>query len=325
MRELTTTQILRETLAAEMRRDGRVFLMGEDIGVYGGSFGVTRGLIDEFGPERVRDTPISEPAIAGAACGAAAGGSRPVAEIMFMDFMTLCVDQLVNQAAKLHYLHGIECPMVVRTPSGGGRGYGATHSQSFERLFFGAPGLRIAAPATGEDASGLLQTAIRDPNPVIFVEHKRLYPLRWEMPDDGLPPPTPFGKARIARAGTDVTIVAWSWMAHLAELAADRLAEDEISAEVIDLRTLNPLDRDALAVSACKTGRVLVVEEAPLTGGISGEIAAIVGEAAFGRLAAPVRRLAAPDCPIPAARPLEAAVLPSEEAIYQAALELATL
>ncbi len=324
MRELTTTQILRETLAAEMRRDERVFVMGEDIGVYGGSFGVTRGLIDEFGADRIRDTPISEPAIVGAACGAAAGGSRPVAEIMFMDFMTLCVDQLVNQAAKLHYLHGLECPMVVRTPSGGGRGYGATHSQSFERLFFGAPGLRIAAPATGEDAAGLLQTAIRDSNPVLFIEHKRLYPLRWEMPDE-LPPPVPFGKARIARSGTDVTIIAWSWMAHLATRVADRLAEDEISAEVLDLRTLNPLDRDAIAASACKTGRVLIAEEAPLTGGIAGELAAIVGEVAFGRLAAPVRRLAAPDCPIPASRPLEVAVLPSEDAIYQAALELATI
>ena len=324
MRELTTTQILRETLAAEMRRDSRVFVMGEDIGVYGGSFGVTRGLIDEFGPERIRDTPISEPAIVGAACGAATGGSRPVAEIMFMDFMTLCVDQLVNQAAKLHYLHGLECPMVVRTPAGGGRGYGATHSQSFERLFFGAPGLRIAAPATGEDAAGLLQTAIRDPNPVLFVEHKRFYPLRWEMPDE-LPPPGPFGKARIAREGSDVTIIAWSWMAHLATRVADRLAEDEISAEVVDLRTLNPLDRDAIAASARKTGRVLIAEEAPLTGGIAAELSAIVNEVAFGRLSAPVRRVAAPDCPIPASRPLEAAVLPSEDAIYQAALELATL
>ena len=324
MRQPTTVQILRETLADEMRRDPRVFLLGEDIGVYGGSFGVTRGLVDEFGPGRVRDTPITESTIVGAAIGAAAGGSRPVAEIMFMDFVTLGVDQLVNQAAKLRYLHGMDCPLVVRTPSGGGRGYGATHSQSFERLFFGAPGIRIAAPATGADFAGLLRTAIRCPDPVLFVEHKRFYPLRWELPDDPLPP-VPFGKARIARPGTDLTILAWSWMAHLSTLVAARLAEDEISAEVVDLRTLCPLDRDAIAASARKTGRVLVVEEGPLTGGVAAEIAAFAAEAAFGRLAAPVRRVASPDCPVPAAKPLEAAVIPGEDAIYQAALELATM
>ncbi|MGI6495872.1 MAG: alpha-ketoacid dehydrogenase subunit beta [Kiritimatiellia bacterium] len=324
MKQATTVQILRETLADEMRRDERVFLLGEDIGVYGGSFGVTRGLVDEFGPERVRDTPIAEPAILGMAIGAAAGGSVPVAEIMFMDFITLGVDQLVNQAAKLQYLHGMACPLVVRTPSGGGRGYGATHSQCLERLFFGAPGIQIVAPATGADFAGLLKTAIRNPNPVLFVEHKRLYPLRWELPDTPIEP-IPFGTARVAREGTDLTILAWSWMAHLATRVADRLAEDEIAAEVIDLRTLAPLDREALLASARKTGRVLVVEEGPVTGGIAAELAAIVGEHAHGALSAPVRRIASPDCPVPAAKTLEAAVIPDEESIYQAALELATL
>ncbi len=321
---LTTTQILRRALAEELRRDPLLFLMGEDIGAYGGAFGVTRGLLEEFGPARVRDTPIAEAGFVGAAIGAAVAGVRPVVEIMFMDFITLAVDQLVNMAAKLSYVHGLSCPLVIRAAMGGGRGYGATHSQCLERLFFGVPGLRIAAPAAGADAAGLLKGAILDPNPVNFLEHKMLYPLRWEV-DEAPFAPLPLGRARLAREGTDVTIAAWSWMCVEAERAAAALAQEEIAAEVIDLRTLCPLDLETLAASARKTGRVLIVEEGPLTGGVAAEIAARLSAAVFGELAAPVRRLAMPDCPLPAARSLEDALLPGAAAIAAAARDLATL
>jgi pyruvate/2-oxoglutarate/acetoin dehydrogenase E1 component len=321
MRAVTFTVLLRETLAEALRADPRIFLLGEDIGAYGGAFGVTRGLLREFGPERVRDTPISEQALVGLAIGAAAGGSRPIVEIMFMDFVTLAVDQLVNLAAKLHYVYGLACPLVLRMPCGGGRGYGATHSQSLERLFFGVPGLRIAVPATAADASGLLQTAVADPNPVLFLEHKLLYPLRWDLPD-GLPPPVPFGQSRLARAGADLTIVAWSWMSAVAERAAAALAAEGVDAEVIDLRTLSPLDSAAVLASVRKTGRALLVEEGPLTGGVAAEIAARLAADAYDRLEAPVRRVACPDCPLPAARSLESAALPDAAAIVRAARDI---
>ncbi len=321
MRHATYTQLLRETLEAALRRDPRIFLMGEDIGAYGGAFGVTRGLVKEFGTERVRDTPISEQALVGMAIGAAVAGSRPVVEIMFMDFITLAVDQLVNMAAKLHYIYGVACPLVVRTPNGGGRGYGATHSQSLERLFTGVPGIRVVAPATPLDASGLLQSALQENNPVLFLEHKLLYPVRAEVPE-GLPPPLPFGQARIARAGTDVTVVAWSGMVAQAERAAVMLAAQGVEAEVIDLRTLAPLDTATVVASARKTGRVLLVEEGPRTGGFAAEIACRIFEAAYDCLDAPIRRLACPDCPIPAARNLEAACLPNAEAIVAEVLAL---
>lgn len=326
MRTETTTALIRETLADALRRDPAVFLLGEDIGTYGGAFGVTRGLIGEFGSERVRDTPISEATIVGLAIGAALSGLRPVVEIMFMDFLTLALDQLINQAAKLRYIHGGRqtCPFVLRTPTGGGRGYGATHSQCLESLLFSVPGLRIACPATAADASGLLQTALRGGDPVVFCEHKLLYPRRFDVPD-GLPPPVPFGQARIARRGTDLTVVAWSYMVTLAEQAAEQLAGEEISVEVIDLRTLAPLDLGTVLESAARTGRVLIVEEGPQTGGVAGEIGFRIQEALHGRLAAPVRRLTAPDCPVPAARTLEAAILPSVASITAAALDLATL
>jgi len=314
MRTVTFTQILRETLAAEMRRDASVILIGEDIGVYGGSFGVTRGLLDEFGPERVRDTPISEQAITGVAIGAAAAGLRPVLEIMFMDFITLAVDQLVNMAAKLYPIYGVRCPLVVRTPPGAGRGYGATHSLSLERLFTGVPGIKIVAPSDATDAAGLLQTAIRDDNPVLFLEHKLLYPQRFEM-EDGLPPPIPFGTSRFVREGTDVTLVAWSYMTQVARQAAAALAEEGIEAEVVDLRTLNPLDLGIAVESAQNTGRVILVEEGPQTGGFAAEIAARLAERAHGALTCPVRRLAAPDWPVPSAKNLEAVWMPSADAI----------
>jgi pyruvate dehydrogenase E1 component beta subunit len=314
MRSVTFTQLLRETLSAELRRDPSVFLMGEDIGVYGGSFGVTRGLIDEFGPERVRDTPISEQALTGVAIGAAVAGQRPVIEIMFMDFITLAVDQLVNMAAKLHPIYGRSCPLVIRTPPGGGRGYGATHSQSLERLFAGIPGLKIAAPSNATDASALLQTAIRDNNPVLFLEHKLLYPQRFDV-DDDLPAPLPFGFARVAREGNDLTIVAWSHQAFVAERAAAQLAAEGIDAEVIDLRTLCPLDIDTLVESARRTGRVMILEEGPKTGGFAAEIAAQIMEQAHEYLEKPVRRIAGADFPIPSAKNLEAACLPAYDSI----------
>lgn len=320
MRSVTFTQLIRETLAAELRRDPSVFLMGEDIGVYGGSFGVTRGLIDEFGPERIRDTPISEQALTGVAIGAAVAGQRPVIEIMFMDFITLAVDQLVNMAAKLHPIYGRPCPLVIRTPPGGGRGYGATHSQSLERLFAGVPGIKIAAPSNATDASALLQTAIRDNNPVLFLEHKLLYPQRFDVEDDP-PRPLPFGFARVAREGEDLTIVAWSHQAFIAERAAAQLAAEGIDAEVIDLRTLCPLDIDTLAESARRTGRVMILEEGPKTGGFAAEIAAQIMEHAHEYLEKPVRRIAGADFPIPSAKNLEAACLPAYDDILALARE----
>lgn len=322
MRNITFTQILRETLEAEMERDSTVFMMGEDIGVYGGAFGVTRGLLEKFGSERVRDTPISEQAITGIAIGAAVAGQRPVIEIMFMDFITLAVDQLVNMAAKLHAIYGQNCPLVLRTPPGAGRGYGATHSQSLERLFCGIPGIKIAAPSNAHDGSALLQSAIRDNSPVLFLEHKLLYPMRFEV-EDGLPPPSPFGFAKVTRAGEDLTIVAWSYMSVLALQSAAILAEEDIAAEVIDLRTLAPLDIDTVIASVKATGRVMIIEEGPLTGGFAAEIAARITEQAFEYLDLPVKRVAGADLPLPSARNLEAACIPSIDSITQAARDLA--
>jgi acetoin:2,6-dichlorophenolindophenol oxidoreductase subunit beta len=323
MKLLTTTQILRETLATALRRDPALFLMGEDIGAYGGSFGVTRGLLDEFGDARVRNTPISEPGFVGAAIGAAVAGLHPVVEIMFMDFITLAVDQIVNMAAKLHYIYGQSCPLVIRTPMGAGRGYGATHSQCLERLFFGVPGIKIVAPTTGRDAAALLQGAIRDPNPVLFLEHKLLYPLRWEWPEEPVEPIPP-GRARVARAGADVTILAWSWMAFEAERAAATLAGEEIEAEVVDLRSLNPLDIETLLASARKTRRVMIVEEGPRTGGVAAEIAAQLGEHLHGQLELPIQRVTMPDSPVPSAKSIEAAWMPNAATIAEAARDLAT-
>jgi pyruvate dehydrogenase E1 component beta subunit len=322
MRNITFTQLLRETLEAEMRRDPTVFLMGEDIGIYGGAFGVTKGLIDIFGEERVRDTPITEQAITGVAIGAAVAGQRPIIEIMFMDFILLATDQLINMAAKLHPIYGQQCPLVLRTPPGAGRGYGATHSQSLERIFFGVPGIKIAAPSNAADASALLQAAIRDNNPVIFLEHKLLYPMRFEV-DDELPPPAPLGVAKVTRRGDDITIVAWSYMSVLALRAAAKLAEDDIEAEVVDMRSLAPLDLESVIESVKSTGRVLIVEEGPLTGGIAAEIAARINEAAFEYLDYPVKRLAGADLPVPSAKNLENLSIPTIETITEAAADQA--
>jgi pyruvate/2-oxoglutarate/acetoin dehydrogenase E1 component len=319
------SEALREALRTEMRRDPAVILLGEDIGRYGGAFGVTQGLVDEFGPERVMDTPISEPGFVGMAVGAALAGSRPVVEIMFMDFIALCMDPLVNQAAKIRYVFGPQarCPIVVRTVAGGGRSYGPTHSQSLEAWFLHTPGLKIVAPATPQDAGGLLRSAIRDENPVMFIEHKRLYRQRQKIGCTDAP--APFGKARRVTEGDALTIVAYSWMVVEAEQAVAELQEEGIRADLLDLRTLNPLDMDSIVRSVRKTGRVLLVEEGCRTGGVSAEIGFRIFEQAHDYLSAPIRRVTTPDVPIPASRVLERAALPDREKIVRAARSLIRL
>jgi pyruvate/2-oxoglutarate/acetoin dehydrogenase E1 component len=320
--ELTYWQGLQAALRAEMTRDPRVFLMGEDIGVYGGAFGVTRGLLEEFGPQRVRCTPISEATIVGAAVGAALTGMRPVVEIMFMDFVTLAMDPLCNHAAKLRYMYGPQAtvPLVIRTPAGGRRCYGATHSQSLEAWFLHVPGLKVVAPATPADAKGLLIAAIRDPDPVLFVEHKTLYATTG--PVDDADTPLPIGRAAVRRTGRDVTLVAYSYCAELAVEAAAELAAAGIDAEVIDLRTLVPLDTETILTSVRKTGRVVTVEEGTRTGGVGAEIAARIAEQAYQYLDAPIRRVAAADAPIPFSRPLEEAALPCAADIVRVVREI---
>lgn len=319
MREMTYAEAIRESLRTEMRRDDRVILLGEDIGAYGGAFAVTSGLLDEFGPDRVRDTPISEAAITGCAVGAALTGLRPVVEIQFMDFVTLCMEQLVLQAAKIRYMFGgtASVPMVLRTPGGSGTGAAAQHSQSLEAWLAHVPGLKVVAPSTPADARGLLLASIRDDNPVIFVEHKLLYRTRGEVSDD--PQEIPLGVAEIKRAGTDVTVIATSAMVPRALAVAERLGQDGISVEVIDPRTLRPLDAETFVASARKTGRVVVVYEGVKTLGIGAEIAALLAESeAFFHLDAPIVRLGGQECPLPYNRTLERAAVPQEDDIAAA-------
>ncbi|MCG3207656.1 MAG: 2-oxoisovalerate dehydrogenase subunit beta [Anaerolineae bacterium] len=323
-RQLTYLEAVREGLVLEMRRDPAVFLLGEDIGVYGGAFGVTKGMIEEFGPERVRDTPISEAAIAGAATGAALMGMRPIMEIMFMDFLTISMNQLVNQAAKIRFMFGgkASLPLVVRAPAGSGTGAAAQHSQSLEAWFVHTPGIKVVAPATAADAKGLLISAIRDNNPVIFMEHKLLYRTKGAVAEELYA--TPLGKAEVKREGSDLTILAYSIMVPRALEAAGQLATEGINIEVVDLRTLKPLDEETIIRSVCKTGRVLIAHEAPKTGGFGGELAALIaGSEAFDYLDAPIRRLAGRDIPIPYNRTLERAAVPQVEDIVAAARSLA--
>lgn len=319
MSELTFAQAIRAAIREEMLRDDRVFLLGEDIGVYGGAFGVTDGLLAEFGPERIRDTPISEAAIAGAAIGAALGGLRPIAEFQFFDFILLAMDQLINQAAKIRYMFGgtVSVPLVVRGPAGSGTGAAAQHSQSLEALFTHIPGLKVVAPSTPADAKGLLLASIRDPNPVIFVEHKLLYRMRGEVPDGDVV--VPLGKADVKRVGRDATIVATQIMVPRALAAADRLAGEGIECEVIDPRTLAPLDMHTIEASVAKTGRALIVHEAVKQGGIGAEISARIAEGpAFDYLDAPIRRLAGQPVPIPYNKELERCAVPQEDDIVAA-------
>jgi len=320
MPEMSYAEALRSALREEMSRDPRVFLMGEDIGRYGGAFGVTFGLLDEFGPERVRETPISEATIVGAALGASLLGLRPVAEIMFMDFVLLTLDQLVNQAAKARFMFGgkASVPIVVRMAGGSGTGAAAQHSQSLESLLVHIPGLKVFMPSTPADAKGLLLSAIRDPNPVCFVEHKLLYKTQGLVREGDCT--IPLGLADVKRDGKDATIVAGGIMVPRALAAAERLALEGIEVEVIDPRCLRPLDVDTIVRSVRKTGRLLVVHEACQTGGWAGEVIASVGSSeAFAYLDAPLRRLAGADIPIPYNRNLEQAAVPQQADIEREA------
>jgi pyruvate/2-oxoglutarate/acetoin dehydrogenase E1 component len=322
--EITYLEAVREALSQEMRRDPEVFLIGEDIGVYGGAFGVTQGMLEEFGPERIRDTPISEAAIAGAATGAALMGMRPVMEIMFMDFLTISMNQLVNQAAKIRFMFGgkASIPMVIRTPAGSGTGAAAQHCQSLEAWFIHTPGIKVVAPATPYDVKGLLITAIRDNNPVLFMEHKLLYRTPGPVPEELYT--IPLGQAQVRREGRDLTVLAYSIMVPRALEAAEQLAPEGIGIEVVDLRSLKPLDKETIVRSVSKTGRTLILHESPRTGGFGGELAAVVAESeAFDYLDAPICRLAGRDIPIPYNRTLERATVPQVEDIVAAARALA--
>jgi pyruvate dehydrogenase E1 component beta subunit len=323
MAKMTYRDALREALKEEMRRDPSVFLLGEDIGRYwGGAFKVTDGLAEEFGDERVRDTPISESAIIGTAVGAAITGMRPVAEIMFGDLTALAMDQIANQAAKIRYMFGgqAKCPLVIRTPFGAGVNIASHHSQSLEAWFMHVPGLFVAAPSTPYDAKGLLKSAIRGNNPVFFCEHKLLYPVEGEVPKEEYT--VPFGVAEVKMEGSDATIVATSYMVHKALEASKALEKEGISVEVVDPRTLTPLDKQAIVKSVRKTGRLIVVSEDCKTAGVSAEIAAVVAEEALDYLDAPIKRLAEPDTPIPFSPSLEQYVIPNEKAIVKAVKEV---
>ena len=320
MPELTYLEALRQGMWEEMERDERVFLLGEDIGEYGGAFKVTEGFLGRFGPDRVIDTPISEAAIVGAAAGAAHMGLRPVAEMQFIDFISCAYDMLTNYVATARYRAGLATPIVVRGPSGGYVRGGPFHSQMPEAAFFHTPGLKLVAPATARDAKGLIKAAIRDDDPVIYFEHKYLYRRIKEDIPEGEEILTPIGRARLAREGTDLSVIAWSATVWKALEAADQLErEDGVSLEVLDLRTLLPLDDDAITATVRKTNRVLIVHEDTRTGGVAGEIAARINEHAFEWLDAPIRRVTAHDTPLPYAPTLEDYVLPQTADVVRAA------
>jgi pyruvate dehydrogenase E1 component beta subunit len=314
-------EALGSALREEMRRDESVFLMGEDIGVFQGAFKVTQGLLEEFGERRVRDTPISENTIVGMGVGAAMAGLRPVVELMTINFSLLAFDQIVNSAASIHYMFGgqVKVPLVIRMPQGAGHQLGPTHSHCLEAMYLHVPGLLVAAPTTPADAKGLLQAAIRDDNPVVVIEHETLYGQRGEVPDNG--EPMRFGEAAIRREGDDVTIVGISRMAITATKAAETLAgEHEIEAEVIDPRTLRPLDLDTIVESVKKTNRAVIVEEGWPHGGVGANLAALIQEQAFDHLDAPVGRVTGADVPMPYSKPLEQAAFPHEEHVVRAVL-----
>jgi pyruvate dehydrogenase E1 component beta subunit len=331
-RTLTMAQAISEAIGQEMARDPSVFVMGEDIGTYGGIFGATGGLLEKFGRERVMDTPISETAFIGAATGAAATGMRPIVELMFVDFFGVCMDQIYNHLAKNTYMAGgnIRLPVVLTTAIGGGYNDAAQHSQCLYATFAHMPGLKVVVPSNAYDAKGLMIQAIRDDNPVMFMYHKGIMGLPWMAYFEGSTTPVPeeaytlpFGQARVAREGHDLTIVSISQMVHKAQLAAAELAQAGIDAEVIDLRTLMPLDRDTVLASVRKTGRLLVADEDYLGFGLTGEISALVAENLDSiRLKAPIRRLAVPNVPIPYSRPLERFVIPQVESLIEAGRQL---
>jgi pyruvate dehydrogenase E1 component beta subunit len=321
-REITYAEAIAETLRTEMRLDPRVFVMGEDVGNFGGLFGGTKGLLQEFGSERVRDTPISEAALIGAGVGAALTGMRPMVEIQFVDFTACAMDQIVNQAAKIRFMLGgkANVPLVIRTPYGSGLKLASQHSQSLEAWFVHTPGLLVAMPSTPYDVKGLLVTALRDPNPVVFLEHKLLYPTRGPVPEEQYT--IPFGRAEIKRAGTDVTIVATGLMVSKSLAAADLLAAEGIEAEVVDPRTLVPLDKATIIESVKKTGRLVVVHEAVKRCGFGAEVAGVIAEEAFDYLDGPIKRVAGKNVPIAFNEVLEKKAVPDVEDIATAARSL---
>ena len=322
MAEKTYLQAISDALRQEMRHDRRVFVLGEDVGVYGGAFKVTQGFQEEFGPWRVLDMPLSETAIVAGATGAALMGMRPVAEIEFADFVSCAWDHLVTVAAKQHYRAGTPIPIVLRLPSGGGFSGGPFHSQNPESSFAHIPGLKIVCPSTPEDAKGLLVSAIADPNPVLFFEHKHLYRrVKGEVPDERYA--TPFGEARTHRQGEDISVITWGAMVHTATEAAEQLEREDVSVEVLDLRTLIPWDRGAVLESVRRTSKVLVLHEDTRTGGFGAEIAATIAEEAFEHLDAPLKRIAAPDSPVPFSPPLEQAFIPQADDVIAGLRELA--
>jgi pyruvate dehydrogenase E1 component beta subunit len=318
----TYREAISEALWEEMERDDRIFIMGEEVGVWGGTYAVTRGFYDHFGEKRVRDTPISEMAIAGAATGAAMGGLRPVAELMTINFAFLALDAIVNAAAKVHYMFGgqITAPVVIRTTTGGGRQLGATHSHSPEAIFAHFPGLYVVTPSTPYDAKGLLKSAIRDDNPVLFVEHSTLYQVRGEVPEGDYT--VPLGVSDVKRAGSDVTLVAFSKMVHVALEAADQLEKDGISAEVVDLRCLRPLDMGPVLESFKKTTRCVVVEEGWGSYGVGAEIVARIQDQAFDWMDAPAKRVSQAEVPLPYSRELEQSALPDAAKVIAAVHEI---
>jgi pyruvate dehydrogenase E1 component beta subunit len=321
MAELRMREALRDAMAEEMRRDESVFVMGEDVGVFQGAFKVTEGLLDEFGERRVRDTPISENTIVGTGVGAAMNGLRPIVELMTVNFSLLALDQIVNHAAAIPYMFNgqAKVPMVIRMPGGGGHQLGPTHSHSFEALYLQVPGLLVACPSTPADAKGLLKAAIRDDNPVVFIEHESLYGVRGEVPDDDGNGIVPFGKAAVRREGSDVTIIGILKMAQVAEEAASELASEHgIEAEVIDPRTLRPLDLDTILESVRKTNRAVIVEEGWPHGGVGANLATLITEQAFDHLDAPVQRVTGADVPMPYSKRLEQAAIPHEEHVVSA-------
>lgn len=322
MAELRMREALRDAMAEEMRRDESVFVMGEDVAVFEGAFKVTEGLLDEFGERRVRDTPISENTIVGAGAGAAMGGLRPIVELMTVNFSLLALDQIINHAAAIPYMFNgaVKVPMVIRMPGGGGHQLGPTHSHSFEALYLQVPGLLVACPSTPADGKGLLKAAIRDDNPVIFIEHESLYGVRGEVPE-GEQDPVPFGQAAVRREGADLTIVGLLKMAQVAEEAAAKLSEEHgVEAEVIDPRTLRPLDLDTILESVAKTNRAVIVEEGWPHGGVGANLATLITEQAFDHLDAPVQRVTGADVHMPYSRRLEQAAIPHSEHVVSAAL-----
>jgi 2-oxoisovalerate dehydrogenase E1 component beta subunit len=320
--ELTYLQAISDGLRLEMRRDKRVYVIGEDVGVYGGAFKVTLGFQEEFGPLRVIDAPLSETAIVGSCTGAALMGMRPVAEMQFADFVSCGWDQLVTVAAKQFYRAGTPVPIVVRLPSGGGFSGGPFHSQNPESSFAHIPGLKCVCPATPEDAKGLLASAIEDPNPVLYFEHKHLYRrIKADVPEERFT--VPIGKARTHREGEDLSVITWGAMIYTADEAAEELAKEDVSVEIVDLRSVLPWDKEAVLASVRKTSKVLVLHEDTRTGGFGAEIAATIAEEAFESLDAPVRRIAAPDAPVPYSPPLEKAYIPQVDTVAAGLRELA--